>query len=87
MLVASPRARHALGHGVAIDALVLSADDEIELAAAEPVEHEAELVVWTEGAQGGHWRRRDGQQGRWEAVPPPARPSTHTAAVTPSRRG
>jgi len=71
VLVASPRARHALGHGVPIDALVLSADDEIELAAAEPVEHEAELVVHTEGADGGRWRRRSGVQGRWAAVPPP----------------
>jgi ribokinase len=71
VLVASPRARHALGHGVTVDALVLSADDEIELAAAEPVQHEAELVVWTEGAQGGRWRRRSGEEGRWAAVTPP----------------
>jgi ribokinase len=71
VLVASPRARHALGHGVAIDALVLSADDAIERAAAEPVEHEAELVVHTEGAHGGRWRRRSGEEGRWEAVPLP----------------
>ena len=71
VLVASPRARHALGHGVPIDALVLSADDEIERAAAEPVEHEAELVVHTEGAHGGRWRRRSGEEGRWEAFPPP----------------
>ncbi len=71
VLVASPRARHALGHGVPIDALVLSADDEIELAAAAPVEHEAELVVHTEGAHGGRWRRRDGEEGRWAAVAPP----------------
>ncbi len=71
VLVASPRARHALGHGVAIDALVLSADDEIELAAAGPVEHEAELVVHTEGARGGRWRRRTGQEGRWAAAPAP----------------
>ena len=31
VLVASPRARHALGAGVRLDALVLSGDDEIEL--------------------------------------------------------
>ncbi len=71
VLVASPRARHALGHGVEIDALVLSADDEIELAAAEPVEHEADLVVHTEGADGGRWRRRGGEEGRWSAAPLP----------------
>ena len=70
VVVASPRARHALGHGVEIDALVLSAHDEIEVAAARGVEHEAELVVETEGAGGGRWRRRDGAQGRWDAAPP-----------------
>jgi ribokinase len=71
VLVASPRARHALGHGVEIDALVLSADDEIELAAAEPVQHEAALVVHTEGGHGGRWRKRGGEQGRWPAAPLP----------------
>jgi ribokinase len=71
MLVASPRARHALGHGVPLDALVLSANDEIELQAAAGVEQEAELVVYTEGAAGGRWRSRDGKEGRWQALPPP----------------
>ena len=71
VLVASPRARDALGHGVSLDALVLSGDDEIELRAAEPVLEEAELVVWTEGERGGRYRSRDGDAGRWAAVPPP----------------
>jgi ribokinase len=71
VLVANPRARHALGHGVPLDALVLSADDEIELAAAEPVLEEAELIVYTEGEHGGRWRRRDGTEGRWEPAPLP----------------
>jgi ribokinase len=71
VLVANPRARHALGQGVPIDALVLSADDEIELAAAKPVLAEAELVIYTEGADGGRWHRRDGQKGRWQAAPIP----------------
>ena len=74
VLVASPRARHALGRGVPLDALVLSADDEIEVAAARPVEHEAELVVHTEGAGGGRWRRRSGEEGRWAAAAPPGPP-------------
>jgi ribokinase len=71
VLVASPRARHALGHGVALDVLVLSGDDEIELRAAEPALVEAELVVWTEGERGGRYRRRDGGSGRWDAAPVP----------------
>jgi ribokinase len=68
VLVASPRARHALGRGVALDALVLSGDDEIELRAAAPALEEAELVVWTEGERGGRYRWRGGETGRWEAA-------------------
>jgi ribokinase len=73
-LVASPRARHALGHGVVLDALVLSSNDQIELREAGPVLADAELVVWTEGERGGHYRRRDGETGRWDAVRPPGAP-------------
>jgi ribokinase len=71
VLVASPRARGALGHGVAVDVLVLSGEDEIELLAAAPVLDDAQLVVWTEGERGGQYRRRDGETGRWEAAEPP----------------
>jgi ribokinase len=73
-LVASPRARKALAHGVALDALVLSGEDQIELHAAGPALEDAELVVWTEGERGGHYRRRDGETGRWDAVRPPGAP-------------
>jgi ribokinase len=69
VLVASPRAHSALGHGVALDALVLSGEDEIELREAAPALGEAELVVWTEGERGGRYRRRDGETGRWEPAP------------------
>jgi ribokinase len=71
VLVASPRAHTALGRGVALDALVLSGEDEIELREAAPALAEAELVVWTEGARGGHYRQRDGETGRWEPAPLP----------------
>ncbi|MGO9489412.1 MAG: PfkB family carbohydrate kinase [Solirubrobacteraceae bacterium] len=71
VLVASPRARHALGGGVPIDVLVLSGQDEIELRAAAPVLAEAELVVYTEGGRGGRYRRRSGEEGRWKASPVP----------------
>jgi ribokinase len=65
VLVASPRARTALGHGVAIEALVLSGDDEIEQREAERAAGEAELVVCTEGSRGGSYRGRSGERGRW----------------------
>lgn len=72
VLVASPRARHALGHGVRLDALVLSADDAIERRAAEGALQDADLVVYTEGERGGTFTTRGGQQGSYSAVSPPA---------------
>jgi ribokinase len=74
-LVASPRARHALGHGVRLDALVLSGEDAIENVAAEHGEKDADVVVVTEGERGGSYRTRDGHSGRWEATPLPGRPA------------
>jgi ribokinase len=80
VLVASPRALHALGHGVRLDALVLSGDDEIERREAARASDEAELLVFTEGERGGSYqrggsyRRGGGQSGSWSAVPPPASP-------------
>lgn len=71
VLVASPRAGGALGHGVALDALVLSRDDSSERSEAERVQQEAAVVVWTEGAAGGSYRERSGATGRWEAARPP----------------
>ena len=71
VLVSSPRATDALGHGVALDALVLSANDAIERGEAATAEDEAELVVSTEGAQGGVYRERGGGSGSWTAAPPP----------------
>ncbi len=72
VLVASPRAVDALGHGVALDALVLSGEDAIERRLTARAQDEAELVVFTEGARGGAYRERSGTSGRWEAAAPPA---------------
>jgi ribokinase len=74
VLVANPRAREALGHGVEIDALVMSASDEVEREDAAGIEDQAELLVLTEGARGGSYRTRSGESGRWAAVPPPGAP-------------
>jgi ribokinase len=73
VLVASPRAREALGHGVPLDALVYSGRDPIERAAVES-EHadaEARLLVITAGGQGGSYRTAEGERGEWRATPPP----------------
>jgi ribokinase len=74
VLVASPRARTALGHDVPLDALVLSSDDQIELQEAHAAQGEAALVVLTEGASGGSYRTRSGASGRWAAATPPGEP-------------
>jgi ribokinase len=75
VLVASPRAGEVLGHGVELDALVLSGEDEIERREAERVQDEAELVVFTEGARGGAYRERSGGSGTWTAAQLPAPPA------------
>ena len=75
VLVASPRARAALGHGVRLDALVLSGEDQGELRVAEQVGGEAQLVVWTDGERGGRFRTRDGSTGSYPAA------ATRAAAV------
>ncbi len=74
VLVASPRARDALGHGVMLDALVLSEDDAIERRAAGSAHDEARLVAFTEGERGGSFSGPDGEAGRWEAAARPGEP-------------
>jgi ribokinase len=68
VLVASPRAIHALGHGVPLDALVLSVDDSIERRESAPVRKDATLVVETEGEHGGRYLERAGASGTWSSV-------------------
>jgi ribokinase len=71
VLVANPRALHALGHGVKLDALVPSADDLIERREAARAQDEAELVVLTKGEHGGSYRQRGAKPGTWAAIVPP----------------
>jgi ribokinase len=72
VLVASPRAGEVLGHGVELDALVLSGEDEIERREAARVGAEARLIVSTEGARGGVYHERGGTSGRWDPAHPAA---------------
>jgi ribokinase len=74
VLVASPRATDALGHGVGLDALVLSANDTTERGEAAAAAEEVELVVSTEGGRGGVYRERGGGSGSWIAAPAPGTP-------------
>jgi ribokinase len=75
VLVASPRALDALGHGVPLDALVLSADDTVERDEATRAQGEAELLVFTAGARGGTYRTRAGETGAWSPASPPGPPA------------
>jgi ribokinase len=74
VLVSSPRALHALGHDIPLDALVLSADDAIEREEATRAEQDAKLVVFTEGGHGGSYREHDGESGTWPAAALPGEP-------------
>lgn len=69
VLVATPRARHALEGETAIDALVFSAHDRHECEWAARIAPRARLVLATEGEAGGRWWGES--EGRWEAVQPP----------------
>jgi ribokinase len=70
-LVASPRAWDALGHGIQLDALVMSWADASEQAGFLRVHEDARLIVRTEGARGGSWFAGDARSQRWPAVQPP----------------
>jgi ribokinase len=72
VLVASPRAGGALGQGIELDALVLSAADAIERREGEHARADAKLEVLTEGARGGTHVARDGRAGSFQAAVPPA---------------
>jgi ribokinase len=71
LLVASPRAWHALGGGVPLDALVLSSADASERSDSLRVRQDAKLLVRTEGERGGSWLAGDRPLGEWRAAEPP----------------
>jgi ribokinase len=68
VLVASPRGRSALGHGVPLDALVLSDDDAIEQHEAAHALADARLRIFTQGERGGYYTTPETGARRWEAV-------------------
>jgi len=74
VLVASPRAGEALGHGVRLDALVMSEKDAIERRQAARACGDAELVIATDGERGGAYREGGGEPVTWRAATPPGEP-------------
>jgi len=72
VLVATPRAREAIaGAGVSLDVLVHSGSDAGERVEPGEITPAPALIVTTLGARGGRWRTAEGQEGAWEAAPPP----------------
>ncbi len=74
VLVSSPRALHALGHGVPLDALVSSAEDALEQREAARAQADARLMVATEGAHGGSYHGHGGDSGTWRSADLPGPP-------------
>lgn len=74
VLVSSARALHALGHGVPLNALIASADDDVEQRESQTARGDARLTVSTEGAHGGSYSDRDGNSGAWPATKLPGPP-------------
>lgn len=74
VLVATPRARHALGERLEapIDALVYSGYDHDEAEWAKRVAGRTRLLVETRGHDGGTWF--GSEQGSWQPVPSPGPP-------------
>ena len=87
VLVANPRALDALGHGVKIDALVLSKTDDVELHAAERAEGETELSCSPKARPAAATARATGAPGAGSPCRRPASRSTPTAAATHSPPG
>jgi ribokinase len=71
VLVATSRAGDALSHGVPLDALVFSGNDQLERRAAETARGAARLMVSTAGAHGGSYS--GAEHGTWAGVAPPGR--------------
>lgn len=72
VLVASPRARGAFSDGSEpLDALVLSAGDELERGWAAELDPPPTLTVMTAGASGGTWTAGETRRGVWKAAPVP----------------
>jgi ribokinase len=68
-LVATPRAGEPLSRGPRLDALIWSAHDPRERELAGRLAGAADVLIETDGANGGRWR--GASEGSWEALAPP----------------
>ena len=74
LVVTSRRLTQLVESGVRADVLVASAADPSEAVDPDTLPVPPRVIVWTEGAAGGHWEADDGGRGRWAAVAPPGPP-------------
>jgi ribokinase len=76
LMTATPRVGPALSEShVALDALILSANDPGERYVAGDLEPAPGCVVWTDGARGGHWSAGEGRTGRFPSAELPGQPA------------
>jgi ribokinase len=60
-----------IASGVRLDVLAGSANDGSERYDVGDLPVRPRLCVWSEGVRGGRYLSEDGEEGRWDAVPPP----------------
>jgi ribokinase len=63
------------GPAVELDVAIGSSSDPSETFAVGDLQPEPRFSVWTDGARGGRWRGRDGSEGTYDAMKPPAAPA------------
>jgi ribokinase len=71
LVATARRLPSVVASGVQLDVLAGSANDGTERYNVADLPVRPRLCVWSEGADGGRYLTEDGEEGRWEAVPPP----------------
>jgi ribokinase len=71
LVVTTRRLPELVESGVRADVLIASASDATEAVDPAALPVPPDVVLWTEGASGGRYRRADGTRGRWSPAPVP----------------
>lgn len=74
LVVTTRRLHELIESGVRADVLIASHSDPTEAVDPAALPVPPAVVVWTEGAAGGHYVREDGTGGRWAPAPLPGPP-------------
>lgn len=74
LVVTTRRLRELVVSGVRPDVLVASANDPFEAVDPAQLPVQPDVILWTEGGDGGRFRHADGREGRWAPARPPGAP-------------